>query len=62
MTKKTPEPKLAKAGGNRRRQIIVVAANKPNPAIAAKAILPLLLDYVRRERARLKESTDNQEK
>lgn len=58
MTKKTPEPKPTKAGGKQRRQIIVVAANKPDPAIAAKAILPLLLDFVRRERAKLKEGAD----
>jgi hypothetical protein len=40
----------------------MVSVNKPDPKIVAKAILPLLLDYVRRERAKLKESTDNQEK
>lgn len=62
MTKKTPEPRPAKRGGKQRRQIIVVAANKPDPAIAAKAIMPLLLDFVRRERTRRKEGADNQEK
>lgn len=62
MTEKTLGPRLATSGGKKRRQIILVATNKPDPAIAAKAILPLLLDFVRRERAKLKESTDNQEK
>jgi hypothetical protein len=60
VTKKTPRP--TKEAGRKRRQITVVSANKPDPAIAAKAIMPLLLDFVRRERAKLKESTDNQEK
>lgn len=60
MTKKTPRP--TKEVGRKRRQITVVSANKPDPKIVARAILPLLLDFVRRERAKQKESTDNQEK
>lgn len=60
MTKKMPRP--AKAAGRKRRQITMVSVNKPDPEIVAGAAVPLILDFVRRERAKLKESTDNQEK
>ncbi len=44
----------AKQGWRKRRQITVISVNKPDPKIVAKAIMPLLLDFVRRQRARLK--------
>jgi hypothetical protein len=54
VTKKTPEQRTAKAGGRKRRPIVLVAINEPDPEIVARAAVPLLLDFVRRQRAKLK--------
>ena len=63
MTKKTPEQRPpAKTGGRKRPPIVLVAVNKPDPEMVARAAVPLILDFVRRERAKLKEGPDNQGK
>lgn len=62
MTEKTPGLRPAKQGGRKRLPIVLVAANKPDPEIVARAAVPLLLDLVGRDRARLKEGTDNRGK
>lgn len=61
MTKK-PDPRLVKAGGRKRPPIVLVAVNKPDPKIVAIAAVPLILDFVRRERDEPKEGTDNKGK
>lgn len=62
MTKKTPEQRPIKAGGRKRPPIVLVAANKPDPEMVARAAVPLILDFVGRDRTRLKEGPDNQGK
>lgn len=55
-------PKREKKAGRPRRQITVTSINKPDPEIAAPAILPLLFDRMRREREKAlakESSTDN---